>query len=74
MNELTGVSLREESPDKEFFLVRMRENTDTFRAVSALLSFSHYPVNIYLFKINYRNTRKRFEICLKLTKTPERRQ
>ena len=30
---------------------------------------------IYLFKVNNRNTRKRFEICLKLTiKTPERRQ
>ena len=30
--------------------------------------------NIYLFKVNNRNTRKICEICLKLTiKTPERR-
>ena len=25
------------------------------------------PVNIYLFKVNSRNIRKRYEICLKLT-------
>ena len=25
------------------------------------------PVNIYLFKFNSKNTRKRYEICLKLT-------
>ena len=32
------------------------------------------PAHIYLFKVNYRNTRKRCEICSKLTiKTPERR-
>ena len=36
--------------------------------------FGKYPVNIYLFKINNRNTRKRCQKCLKLTiKTPERR-
>ena len=30
------------------------------------------PANTYLFKVNNRNTRKRFEICLDLTiKTPE---
>ena len=34
-----------------------------------------YPANIYLLKGNYRNTRKRCEICSKFTlKTPERRQ
>ena len=34
----------------------------------------HYSANIYSFKFNNRNTRKRCEICLKLTiKTPERR-
>ena len=34
-----------------------------------------YPANIYLFKVNIRNTRKRCEICSKLMiKTPERRQ
>ena len=34
-----------------------------------------YPANIYLFKIINRNTRKRREICSKLTiKTPKQRQ
>ena len=34
-----------------------------------------YTANIYLIKINYRNNRKRFEICSELTlKPPERRQ
>ena len=33
------------------------------------------PVNIYSFRVSNRNTRKRCEICSKLTtKTPERRQ
>ena len=33
-----------------------------------------YPANIYFFKASNRNTRKRCEICLKLTlKSPERR-
>ena len=31
-----------------------------------------YQVNIYLLKVNSRNTRKKCEICL--IKTPERRQ
>ena len=36
---------------------------------------TEYPANIYLFKVNNRNTRKRCEICSKLTiKTPERLQ
>ena len=31
------------------------------------------PANIYLFKVNNRNTRKRCEVCSKLAvKTPER--
>ena len=35
----------------------------------------HNPDNIYVLKVNNRNTRKRCEICSKLTiKTPERRQ
>ena len=34
-----------------------------------------YPAGIYLFKVNNRNTRTRYEICSKLTiNTPERRQ
>ena len=33
------------------------------------------PVGIYLFKVNNRNSRARWEICSKLTiKTPEQRQ
>ena len=33
-----------------------------------------FPVGIYAFKVNNRNTRTRFEICSKLTiKTSERR-
>ena len=33
-----------------------------------------YPPNIYLFKVSYRNTKKKGEMCLKLsTKTSERR-
>ena len=40
-----------------------------------LCSKANNPANIYLFKVNNRNTRKRCEICSKLTiKTPERRQ
>ena len=36
---------------------------------------SIHPANIYLFKVNNRNTRKICKICSKLTiKTPERRQ
>ena len=32
-----------------------------------------FPANIYLFKVNNRNTRKRCKICSKLAiKTPER--
>ena len=35
----------------------------------------HIPANIYLFKVNNKNTRRRCEICSKLTlKTPEWRQ
>ena len=35
----------------------------------------YFPANIYLFKVNNRNTEKRCEIYSKLTiKTPERRQ
>ena len=34
-----------------------------------------YPVNNYLFRVNKRNAKKRFEMCSKLTtKTPEQRQ
>ena len=34
-----------------------------------------YPANIYFFKVNNRGTRKKCEICSKLTiKSPERRR
>ena len=37
--------------------------------------FCSCPANIYLFKVNYRNTEKRCEVCSKLTiKAPEKRQ
>ena len=40
-----------------------------------LVSTKTYSKNIYLFKVNNRNTRKSYEICSKLTiKTPERHQ
>ena len=40
---------------------------------SKLMDTRLYPANIFLFKVNNRNTRKRCEICSKLIKTPERR-
>ena len=34
-----------------------------------------YPANLYLFKVNNRNTRKRYEICSELSiQAPEQRQ
>ena len=35
---------------------------------------SYNPANVYLFKVNNRNTRKRCKVYSKLIKTPERRQ
>ena len=51
----------------DFFLVHLMLTSKT--------SIKTYnSANIYLFKLKNKNTRKRFEICLKLTiKTPERR-
>ena len=34
---------------------------------------THNAANIYLVKVNNRNTRKRYEIYSKLIKTPEQR-
>ena len=40
-----------------------------------IVADAHIPANIYLFKVNNKNTRKRCEICAYLTmKTPEPRQ
>ena len=42
---------------------------------SLLIANGPYPVGIYMFKFNNRNTRTRYEIRSKLTiKTPERRK
>ena len=42
--------------------------------LSRIMNMSNYPANIYLFKVNNRNNRNRFEICSKWTiKTTERR-
>ena len=55
-----------------------KETTDDFlcerllKLVKIEQNTSYNPANIYLFKINNRNTRKRSEICSKLTiKTPD---
>ena len=47
--------------------------TEYFNTVKNLILTRINPANIYLFKVNNRNTRTRCEICSKLTiKTPER--
>ena len=44
------------------------------KSVKKIYRMIVYPVGIYLLKVNNRNSRKRCEICSKLTiKTPERR-
>ena len=49
--------------------------TEYFNTVKNLILTRINPANIYLFKVNNRNTRTRCEICSKLTiKTPERHQ
>ena len=46
-----------------------------YRSVLSFISDRSTPANIYLFKVNNRNTRKRSKICSKLTiKTSEQRQ
>ena len=46
-----------------------------YTLISKKNSEEHVPANIYLFKVNQRNTRKRCDICSKLTiKKPERCQ
>ena len=49
---------------------------DFYCMTSQLLNYlsPHFPVGNYMFKVNNINTRRRCEICSKLTlKTPERR-
>ena len=55
----------------------MKELKPIFKVASSTVKYdiTHYSANVYLFKCNNRNTRKRCEICLKLTvKTPEQRR
>ena len=55
-------------PINKYFRVDERFHTFTREKSS-----SNHPANVYLFKVNNRNTRKRCEICSKLTiKTTER--
>ena len=43
--------------------------------ITPLCNSKTFPADIYLLKVNSRNTRTRYEICSELTiKTPERRQ
>ena len=50
-------------------------NDKDSRSMSKRNEMASFPANIYLFKVNNRNTRKRCEICSKLTtKTLEWRQ
>ena len=45
------------------------------RLILLIFLFCHCPADIYMLEVNSRNTRKRCEICSKLTaKIPERRQ
>ena len=56
-------------------LVALRHLRAPCAFVPLCFSLVIFPANIYLFKVNNRSTRKRCEICLKLTiKTPVRRQ
>ena len=46
-----------------------------YRKCQSIPIIYYYPVNIYLFEVSNKNTRKRCEIVSKLTiKTPERRR
>ena len=43
--------------------------------ITPMCNSKTFPADIYLLKVNSRNTRTRYEICSELTiKTPERRQ
>ena len=58
-----------------FFHLRQRQNASMISFIGLQLTITLTQAgNIYLFKFNNRNTRKKFKICSKLTiKTPERR-
>ena len=51
------------------------ESVIILRTPSEEQVFSFYPIGNYMLKVNKRITRRRYEICSKLTKkTPERRR
>ena len=55
------------------WIIRLSETLQLSEACSKKTDKKFFPTNIYLFKVNNRNTRRRCEICSKLTiKTPER--
>ena len=80
----TSVCLLLRFTEEILYSILMWQNKETCSLKSKVFKSSNVivtgwwgliPANIYLFKVNNRNTRKRFEICSKLTiKTPERRQ
>ena len=56
-------------------VTKSRKESHILCPVAYLEYCQNYPVGIYMFKVNNRNTRTKSEICSKLTiKTPERRQ
>ena len=50
----------------QYFPTTSTDSSNLLKA-SKKLAWCHNPTNIYLFKVNDRNTRKRCEICSKLT-------
>ena len=58
-----------------FLLVKLQALIANHAECRTTKRISHFLADICLLKFNNRNTRKRCEICSKLTiKTPERRQ
>ena len=56
-----------------FFSIFVYQNNENRHNFPRLFAKNFIPVGIYLFKVNYGNTRTMCEICLKLAiKTPER--
>ena len=49
------VTLVKSKPSAQIFLSNCRKFHSSYSVV-------RYPANIYFFKVNYRNTRKRYEI------------
>ena len=51
-----------------------RDLLKEFRSIENDRLYQTFPANIYVLKVNSKNTRKKSEICSKLTiKTPEQR-